>query len=142
MLRLLVIASLVSGFVACATKPSATTGPVPPPRGMDGTRTEIETLDNQLAEQLARMEIEPFTATCAESKSCTADPPAAAQTCAGTGTTCENTCALGESICSNATKICDLARQLGGLDAWANEKCTHARESCTAARERCCNCKP
>lgn len=140
MLRLLVIASLVSGFVACAAAPS-TVGQPPPPRGVS-SHTEIETLDNEIADQLVRMEIQPFTASCAAQKSCTAEPPAAGPACTGTGTTCENTCGLAESICKNASKICDLAKQLGGLDAYANEKCTHGTESCTAARERCCNCKP
>jgi hypothetical protein len=139
MLRLLVVASLVSGFVACASAPKMQQPP--PPRGV-GSHAEIETLDNEIADQLVRLEIQPFTSTCVAEKSCTAEPPAAGPSCTGTGTTCENTCALGESICKNAAKICELAKQLGGLDAYANEKCTHGAESCTAARERCCNCKP
>jgi hypothetical protein len=138
MLRLFLIGSLASAIVACAARPDKSTAP--PPRGTDA-RGEIETLDNQLTDQLVRMEIQPFTSSCAADKSCTADAPPPASMCTPAAS-CDDTCALGESICKNATRICELATELGGLDAWANEKCTHARESCTAARERCCNCKP
>ncbi|MFN0247262.1 MAG: hypothetical protein ACKV2T_10275 [Kofleriaceae bacterium] len=138
MLRLFLIASLASAAItACAMAPEKTS--MPPPRGTDA-RSEIETLDKQLTDQLARMEIQPFASSCAADKTCTADAPPPAATCTPAAS-CEDTCTLGESICTNATRICTLAGELGGLDAWANEKCTHARESCTAARERCCNCK-
>ena len=139
MLRLFVIASLAAGFVACASAPMKDAQPIP--RG-GGSRAEIDVLDAEIADQLGRLDIQPFTAACVTSQSCTAEPPAAAPTCTGTGTTCENTCSLAESICKSATRICEIAKQLGGLDPYANEKCTHGTQSCTAARERCCSCTP
>ncbi len=139
MLRLLVIMAFASSaIVACSAQRMGRAGP-PPPR-MD-SRGEIDALDKQIADELVRLEIQPFTATCAANQSCTDTPPPA-PTCSNSTPSCADTCELGESICKNATRICELAKQLGGLDAYANEKCQHGTESCTAARERCCNCKP
>ncbi len=140
MLRLLTITTLAASIiVACASSPEKQTMPPDPPR-MDN-RAEIDALDKQIGDELAKLDIQPFTASCAANQSCT-DAPPPAPTCSNPAPSCTDTCTLGESICKSATRICELAKQLGSLDAYANEKCQHGTESCTAARERCCNCKP
>jgi hypothetical protein len=127
------------GVVACAS--SQRPQEIPKTDRSSDPRVEIESLDQQIAGELMKLDIQPFTAACVEKQTCSADPAPVA-TCSNPAAACTDTCTLGESICTNATRICELAKQLGGLDTYANEKCEHGTESCKAARERCCNCKP
>src|SRR5688500_12649092 len=138
MLRLLIIASLAaSAIVACASKPMVVQ---PPPRGTDA-RAEIDTLDREIADQLASASVPLAAPACAANQSCPAEPPPS-PTCQNPLPACNDTCELAGSICKNAARICELAKQLGGMDAYANERCQSAGESCKTADQRCCACKP
>lgn len=113
-------------------------------------RAQIEALDRQIADDMARAQIPPVAApctgpACAEAMSRpfatpTAESRLADPQCRPAATpACTDTCTLATSICNNQQKICDLARQLEG-DDWAAGKCETARASCKAANERCCGC--
>lgn len=115
-------------------------------RGGD-PHAEIDVLDRQIADELAKAQVpSPAAATCtgaacAEAMSqpfmtpLVTDPqchPASTDRCTGA-------CTLSTSICSNQQKICDLANQLPG-DDWAANKCESAKASCKAAHDNCCRC--
>jgi hypothetical protein len=125
------------------------TSAAPPSAAELGSRdphAEIEGLDRQIADEMARAQIaQPATAACTGAACAQAmsqpfaapvdDPscrPAASEKCT-------TTCTLATSICNNQQKICELAKQLEG-DDWAAGKCESARQSCKAAHDSCCSC--
>jgi hypothetical protein len=108
---------------------------------------EIDALDRQIADELARAQVpQPAAATCmgaacAEAMSQPFTTPAVTDPQCHPASTdrCNTACTLSTSICTNQQKICDLARQLPG-DDWAAGKCESARASCQASHDRCCSC--
>jgi hypothetical protein len=155
-LRALLIASC-AGAVACSgarSKTAAAPAAESPASGSPAAassggdpRAQIEALDRQITDELARAHVAPPAvagctgAACAAAMSApfatptTSDPachPAATERC-------KDACTLSTSICDNQQKICDLANQLAG-DDWAAGRCEHARASCQAAHDSCCSC--
>lgn len=137
-------------LLACSAprRMSASAPELAVPAAAGDPRAEIEALDREITDALARAQVTvPATAACtgaacAEAMSqpfatpTTADPachPASSQSC-------NDVCTISTSICGNQQKICDLAGQLAG-DDWAAHKCERARASCQAAHDRCCSCR-
>jgi hypothetical protein len=130
---------------AAASAPSAQS--TEDPRAQSGPRAEIEALDREIADDIAKAHLPPPQAAPCSGAACAAAMsapfvtptttdlqcrPAAAQRCT-------DLCTLSTSICNNQQKICDLAKQLPG-DDWAANKCESARASCKAANDACCTC--
>jgi hypothetical protein len=114
--------------------------------GAGDPRAQIEALDRQIADDMARAQIPPVAmpctgAACAEAMSQPfATPTREDPQCRPASTPrCSDTCTLATSICTNQQKICELAQQLEG-DDWAAGKCESARASCKAAHDQCCQC--
>jgi hypothetical protein len=134
--------------VAPAAPPVATPAAVEDARGQD-PRAEIEALDRQITDELARANVaRPMTATCtgaacAEAMSQPFTTPRVADPQCHPASTdrCSDACTLSTSICNTQQKICALANQLAG-DDWAANKCESAKTSCQAAHDRCCSCVP
>jgi hypothetical protein len=134
--------------IACgASRPQMAAAPAAQDmRGQD-PHAEIEALDRQIADELARAQVAPPAiatctgAACAEAMSQPfATPPAADPAChPASSDACADACTLSTSICRNQQKICDLAMQLAG-DDWAANKCQSAKASCQAAHDSCCRC--
>ena len=117
------------------------------PRAQGGPRAEIEALDREIANDMAKANIaQPATAACSGA-ACAAAMSAPFATPTTTDLQCRpaqsqhctDVCTLSTSICSNQQKICDLAKQLPG-DDWAANKCESARASCKVSNENCCTC--
>jgi hypothetical protein len=108
---------------------------------------EIDALDRQIADELARAQIAPPAIAmctgpaCATAMSQPFAPPAiGGPACHPTNTDkCTDACTLATSICRNQQKICELAQQLDG-DDWAANQCGRAKASCQAAHDGCCSC--
>lgn len=108
---------------------------------------EIDALDRQIADELARAQVAPPVtaactgATCAEAMSAPFATPSTSDPACHPAPTdrCKDACTISTSICGNQQKICDLANQLAG-DDWAAGKCERARASCQAAHDNCCSC--
>ncbi len=158
----LVLGAAGAAAVACsagsarssATAPAAPAMMSPDERhAADDRHAEIEALDREISDALARGNLAPPErascrgATCAAAMSQPFVTPAAPGTPGASDASCRpapsaactDACTIATSICTNQQKICDLARQLAG-DDWAANKCDRARASCTAAHERCCSC--
>jgi hypothetical protein len=134
--------ALLLGLVACSKgrAPGA-----PPPMGPHAHDPEIETLDREIGDALAKMQLArpqvvpgsaPDLAMSSKVNVTAAEDPACKR---GAGDTCTQSCTLADSICKNAKRICEIASKLGN-DPWANDKCTGGTESCRVAHENCCNC--
>jgi hypothetical protein len=115
--------------------------------GQPAAHEQIEALDRQISDELARAQVTPpLAATCA-GPACAvamtqpfATPVTTDAAChPARSERCGDACTLSTSICGNQQKICDLARQLEG-DDWAANKCATARASCQAAHDNCCSC--
>ena len=131
------------------TKTAAAPATAPGREGAGDPHAEIEALDHQITDELARAQLPAPPATCSG--------PACAQAMSqpfavpsigdaqcrppASGTRCDDVCTLSTGICTNQRRICELAGQLPG-DDWAAGKCESARASCKVARERCCSCTP
>lgn len=110
-------------------------------------RAEIEALDRQITDELARAGVAPPTsatcggATCAQAMATPfATPTQAEPSCRpAPSDRCRDACTLASSICDNQAKLCALAQQLTG-DEWAANRCASARNSCQAAHAQCCGC--
>ncbi len=107
---------------------------------------DIDRLDREIDDALARLEIPTPQVACATTNTCAratpmaATPPVAPACTRSSNETCTDVCTIADAICTNADRICTLATELGGDDAYANEKCEKGRASCDAARTRCCGC--
>jgi hypothetical protein len=155
----LVLAAACAALVACsgaqpkaAAPPSAAMQPVERPGDVHAqahadAHAEIDALDRQIADELARAHVPPPAAppctgagcAAAMSQSFSVQAPSDATCHPAASDRCTDACSLSTSICNNQQKICDLAQQLAG-DDWAANKCTSARASCQAARASCCSC--
>jgi hypothetical protein len=134
---------------ACGASQSKASRAAPVAQGLPGgdPHAEIDALDRQIADELARAQVAPPAiaactgATCAQAMSQPFATPSVADPQCHPATTdkCTGACTLSTSICSNQHKICDLAQQLPG-DDWAASKCEGARASCQAAHDSCCRC--
>ena len=145
----LVAAVLIGCAVGCAGR--RTTSSEPPaaeaPAGLADPRAEIEALDREISDALARAHLAPpATATCSGARCAAAmsqpftTPVTSDPACRpARSDRCTDACTIATSICGNQDKICALARQLAG-DDWAANKCAAARASCQAAHDRCCSC--
>jgi hypothetical protein len=136
-------------LVGCAAKRAPESAPA---SGSADLHAQIDALDREITDELARAHIapppaEPCTgAACATAMSAPFSTPPPVSPAApdarchpAASDTCQQSCTLATSICANQDKICDLARQLPG-DDWAANKCTGARASCQAAHDACCAC--
>lgn len=145
----LAIAACCAVAIACGGARPMTTAA--PPSAAEGRardpRAEIEALDRQIADEMARAQLaQPAIAACS-GPACAqamsrpfAVPAADDPSCRPAATDrCTTACTLATSICDNQHKICELARQLEG-DDWAANKCESARQSCKAAHDSCCSC--
>jgi len=146
----LVVAAAGAAAVGCAggaPKASAPTPAAMAPMELGDRHAEIDALDREIADALARGHVTPQVtsscrgATCATAMSEPFAVPAATDaTChPAASDRCNDACTISTSICTNQQRICELAAQLAG-DDWAANKCTSARASCQAARESCCHC--
>jgi hypothetical protein len=152
LLAVMACGALVAVALACGgARPKAPSAPsaqsTEDPRAQGGPRAEIEALDREIANDIAKAHIAPPQAAPCSGAACAAAMsapfvtptttdlqcrPAAAQRCT-------DLCTISTSICNNQQKICDLAKQLPG-DDWAANKCESARASCKASNESCCTC--
>lgn len=137
--------ALLLCLAGCAVQRPSQSAPAPAPPASDG-HAQIEALDRQISDDLARGKLTPAPvscsgAGCAEAMSAPlAVPKPGDATCRPAASErCTDACTLSNSICDNQGKICELAGQLPG-DDWAASKCASARASCTAARDACCSC--
>ena len=146
----LVVAAAGAAAVGCAggaRKASAPTPAATAPMELGDRHAEIDALDREISEALARGHVTPQVTSSCRGASCAAAmsepfavPAATDATChPAASDRCTDACAISTSICTNQQKICELAEQLVG-DDWAANKCTSARASCQAARESCCHC--
>jgi len=141
--------AVASACGASAPKASRAAPAVPAVEDVGGgdPHVQIDALDRQIADEMARAHVPPpATATCTGASCATAmsqpfaTPMATDPECHPAKTeTCTSACTLSTSICSNQQKICDLATQLVG-DDWAANKCESAKASCRAAHDSCCSC--
>ena len=140
--------------IACgAAQPKTSASPpaaAPEVRGQDPhaqAHEEIDALDRQIADELAKAQVPPPRASactgaaCAEAMSQPFTTPLPTDPACHPANTdrCTSACTLSTSICGNQQKICDLAKQLPG-DDWAANKCESAKASCKAAHDSCCTC--
>jgi hypothetical protein len=139
-------AALLAVALACGgARPMAASAPSA--GAAEDPRAQIDALDRQIANDMAKASLAPQPAVLCSGAACAAAMsapfmtptttdlqcrPAAAQRCT-------DLCALSTSICNNQQKICELAKQLSG-DDWAANKCESARASCKAANDACCTC--
>jgi hypothetical protein len=141
---------LAAALVACAggsPKSSAVAPAAMAPAQPGDRHAEIEALDRQIADELARAHVTPPAAPACRGDACAtamsqpfAVPAATDATChPAASDRCSDACTISTSICSNQDKICALAQQLAG-DDWAANKCASARASCQAAHDSCCSC--
>lgn len=138
-----------AGLAGCAApaRSNLVTAAAPSETAGGDPHAQIEALDRQISEQLARGELTPpapaacVGAACAEAVSAPfSTAPIGGPTCRPAGSErCTSACTLATSICDNQHKICELARALPG-DDWAANKCERARTSCRAAHDACCGC--
>lgn len=146
----LVLVLGAAGAAACAggsPKASAPTPAAMAPMERGDRHAEIDALDREIADALARGHVTPQVTSSCRGETCAtamsepfAVPAATAATChPAASDRCTDACTISTSICTNQQKICELAEQLAG-DDWAANKCTSARASCQAARDRCCSC--
>jgi len=149
LVALLVVAAAV--VVACGgaqpktvAAPSQQSRPAGDPSA--DPRAQIEVLDQQIADELARAQLPRASATCTGAACAQAmSQPFATPTTEdpqchpASSPRCSDACTLSSSICKNQEKICELARQLAA-DDWAAGKCETARASCRTAHEHCCSC--
>jgi hypothetical protein len=151
----LVLGAAAATVVACAgasPKASAPTPAAMAPVMEPGDRhaeshVEIDALDRQIADALARAHVTPPAASSCSGAACAtamsqpfAVPAATDAAChPAASDRCSDACTISTSICGNQQKICELAQQLDG-DDWAANKCASARASCKAAHDSCCSC--
>jgi hypothetical protein len=142
---------LGGALVACAggsPKTSAVAPATMAPEMAPGDRhAEIEALDRQITDELARAHVTPPAAPACRGDACAtamsqpfAVPAATDAAChPAASDKCTDVCTISTSICGNQQRICELAQQLAG-DDWAANKCAAARASCQAAHDSCCSC--
>ncbi len=147
----LVLAAASVAFVACAGGSPKASAPTPaamaPPMERGDRHAEIDALDREIADALARAHVAVPAASSCSGETCAtamsqpfAVPAATDAAChPAASDRCTDACTISTSICGNQQKICELAQQLAG-DDWAANKCTSARASCQAARASCCSC--
>jgi hypothetical protein len=135
--------------LACGGAQRSATSSAPPIAAhgeLGDPRAEIEALDRQITDELARAEVAPPAVASCSGAACGATmaepfatPTASDPAChPAPSQRCTDVCRLGDSVCRNQDRICELARQLA--DDGAANKCRRARASCQAAHERCCSC--
>jgi len=135
--------------VGCAApRPASAPAPAAAPAmaSAPDPHAQIEALDRQIADDLARGKLPAPAETCrgaacGEAMSTPFAVPAIgdARCRPAASERCSDACTLSTSICDNQDKICKLAGELAG-DDWAANKCASARASCKAARDACCAC--
>lgn len=135
--------ALLLCLAGCAVqRPSPSAAPAAAP----DVHAQIEALDRQISDDVARGKLTPAPVSCsgagcaeAMSTPLAVPSPGDASCRPAASERCTEACTLSTSICDNQGKICELAGQLPG-DDWAASKCASARSSCRAAREACCSC--
>jgi hypothetical protein len=137
--------AIACGGAKTTTAAAPTTAPAAE-RGSGDPHAEIDALDRQITDDLARAKAPPPMGTCtgaacaeAMSRPFTTPSITDPQCHRASSAQCDDLCTIATSICTNQERICTLARRLPG-DEWAAGKCDRARASCTAAHERCCSC--
>jgi hypothetical protein len=153
----LVLGACCAAAIGCGAAQSKASAAAPTARDGHGgevggepraqTRAQIDALDRQIADELARAQLAPpAIAPCTGPACATAmsqpfsTPAIGGPQCYPANTDkCTGACTLATSICTNQQKICELAKQLDG-DDWAANQCERARASCQAAHDGCCSC--
>jgi len=144
---LAVAGAAVAGCASAGPKAGAPTPAAMAPMELGDRHAEIEALDREITDALARGHVTPQVTSSCRGEDCAtamsqpfavpAETDAACHPAASDR--CNDACTISTSICTNQQKICELAEQLVG-DDWAANKCTSARASCQAARDTCCSC--
>jgi hypothetical protein len=139
--------ALFAVALACGGARPKAAATAPAARSSEDPRAQIEVLDREIANDMARAHLAPPEAALCSGAACAAamsapftTPTATDLQCRPAPTQrCTDLCALSTSICNNQQKICDLAKQMPG-DDWAANKCESARASCKAGNDSCCTC--